>query len=60
MSPDASHHSGEEKPLVDGFITFIHVDENTRPTPHFLEIDPVTEEDRILYETLFISFHTTI
>lgn len=40
-----------EKPLVDGFVTFIHVDEETRPSPHFLEINPLTDEDRILYET---------
>ncbi len=44
-------NNGAEEPLVDGFVTFIHVDENTRPSPHFLEINPVTEEDRILYET---------
>jgi acyl-CoA hydrolase len=43
--------NGSEKPLVDGFVTFIHVDEETRPSPHFLEINPLTEEDRILYET---------
>jgi acyl-CoA hydrolase len=43
--------NGAEKPLVDGFVTFIHVDEETRPSPHFLEINPLTEEDRILYET---------
>jgi acyl-CoA hydrolase len=42
--------SGAEKPLVDGFVTFIHVDENTRPSPHFIEINPVTEEDRMLFE----------
>ena len=44
-------NNGAEKPLVDGFVTFIHVDENTKPSPHFLEINPETEEDRILYET---------
>ena len=43
--------NGDEKPLVDGFITFIHVDEKTRPTPHHLEIKPLNEEDRSLYET---------
>ena len=43
--------NGLEKPLVDGFTTFIHVDENTKPTSHFLEINPVTEEDKALYET---------
>jgi acyl-CoA hydrolase len=44
-------NNGSEKPLVDGFVTFIHVDENTRPAPHFLEINPETETDRVLYET---------
>lgn len=43
--------NGEEKSLVDGFVTFIHVDNDNRSTPHFLEINPVTHEDRILYET---------
>jgi acyl-CoA hydrolase len=42
---------GAEKPLVDGFVTFIHVDENTRPSPHYLSIDPVTDEEKRLYET---------
>jgi acyl-CoA hydrolase len=39
-----------EKSLVNGFVTFIHVDEHTCPSPHFLEINPVTEEDKNLYE----------
>jgi acyl-CoA hydrolase len=43
-------NNGAEKPLVDGFVTFIHVDENTRPFPHHLQINPVNEEDKILYE----------
>lgn len=43
--------NGDDKPLVDGFVTFIHVDEKTRPTPHFLSINPVTDDDRALYET---------
>jgi acyl-CoA hydrolase len=42
---------GTEKPLVDGFVTFIHVDEDTRPSPHYLSIDPVTDEEKRLYET---------
>ena len=44
-------NNGSEKPLVEGFITFIHVDENNKPSSHFLEINPVTVEDKILYET---------
>src|SRR5664279_6313119 len=43
-------NNGGDKPLVDGFVTFIHVDENTRPAPHHLQINPVSEEDRRLYE----------
>ena len=34
-----------EEPFVSGFITFIHVDENTKPSAHNLEIVPKTEED---------------
>jgi acyl-CoA hydrolase len=41
---------GDLKPLVDGFVTFIHVDENTKPAPHFLVIEPVSEEDKVLYK----------
>ena len=36
--------------LVDGFITFIHVDENSKPAPHFLLITPEYEEDIKLFE----------
>ena len=39
------------KPIVDGFVTFIHVDENTTPVSHNIIIKPVTEEDIELYET---------
>jgi acyl-CoA hydrolase len=42
--------SGSDIPLVDGFVTFIHVDKETRPSPHFLEIQPVTDEDKDLFE----------
>ncbi len=38
-------------PWSDGFITFIHVDKNSKPTLHFLEINPITDEDKTLYET---------
>lgn len=39
-----------DKPLVEGFITFIHVDENTKPCRHFLTIIPENEADKQLYE----------
>jgi acyl-CoA hydrolase len=41
---------GETKPLVDGFVTFIHVDSNTCPSPHCLAVEPVTDEDKRLFE----------
>jgi acyl-CoA hydrolase len=34
-----------EQVLVDGFVTFVHVDENTRPQSHNIEILAVTTED---------------
>lgn len=43
-------NNGAEKSLVDGFVTFIHVDENTKPSPHNLQIIPASEEDRRLYD----------
>ncbi|HQH19936.1 MAG TPA: hotdog domain-containing protein [Bacteroidales bacterium] len=39
-----------EEPFVSGFITFICVDEETHPTPHNIEIKPVSDVDIALYE----------
>ena len=39
-----------DKPLVDGFVTFIHVDDETKPVPHNIETVPVTDEDRELMQ----------
>jgi acyl-CoA hydrolase len=36
--------------LVDGFLSFVHVDQNTKPTPHGIEVNPVTWEDIQLQE----------
>jgi acyl-CoA hydrolase len=36
--------------LVNGFVTYIHVDDNTRPAAHGIEILPVSEEDIQLNE----------
>ncbi len=33
------------EPVVDGFITFIYVDEKTSPKAHGIEIEPVTETE---------------
>lgn len=38
------------KTLVEGFVTFIHVDEETHPLPHNIITEPVTDADRLLYE----------
>ena len=43
--------NGSDVPLVDGFITFIHVDEQTKSAPHFLSVFPDNEEDIKLLET---------
>lgn len=40
----------ESQTQVDGFITFVHVDENTHPKAHNIEIKPVTPEDIKLSE----------
>jgi acyl-CoA hydrolase len=40
----------KKKPYVSGFITFINVDGNTKPSPHNVEILPETEEDIELNE----------
>lgn len=37
--------------VLDGFITFIHVDENGRPLPHNITLDIDTPEDKQLHET---------
>lgn len=42
--------NGNDKPLVDGFVTFIHVNDETRPAPHNLVIKPETSDDLALYE----------
>lgn len=39
-----------ETTVVDGFVTFVHVDENTVAQPHGIEIEAVTEEDKLLAE----------
>ncbi len=38
------------KRVVDGFLTFINVDEHGKAIPHGLSLNPVTEEEQALYE----------
>lgn len=40
----------EDTLLVDGFLTFIHVDENTRPLPHGIRLLLKTYEQKRLFE----------
>jgi acyl-CoA hydrolase len=39
----------EPQALVNGFVTFIHVDERTKPSSHNLVIHPESQEDIELY-----------
>jgi Acyl-CoA hydrolase len=41
---------GDGSSFVEGFITFIHVNENTQASPHYIKIVPETEADKLLYE----------
>jgi acyl-CoA hydrolase len=38
------------KLAVRGFITFIHVDLEGKPRPHGLDYEPVSDEEKVLYE----------
>ncbi len=42
--------SKPESVIVDGFITFVHVDENTKPRAHGIIVEPETEADILLYK----------
>lgn len=34
---------------LDGFVTFCYLDEDSKPTPHNLVVNPETEEEKALY-----------
>jgi len=40
----------DKNPIVDGFVTFIHVNEESMPSPHNMKVNPSTAEDIQLYE----------
>ena len=40
----------KEEPVVSGFITFVHVDKETKPIPHGIVITPTRPEDIELQE----------
>lgn len=37
---------GEDKAIVEGYITFVHVDEHTKPQPHGITVEPLTENEK--------------
>lgn len=37
---------GDEETVVEGFVSFVHVDASTRPVPHGIVIEPATDEQR--------------
>jgi acyl-CoA hydrolase len=39
-----------QRRIVEGFITFIKVDESGNPMPHAVVIEPATDEERDLYD----------
>lgn len=39
-----------EELYVEGFVTFIHVNENTEPIPHNINVVPQTDEEKEIYE----------
>jgi len=43
-------HKESPIPIVDGFITFVHVDEHTKSKPHGITIEAVTEEEKRIQE----------
>jgi len=43
-------NNSSEDLLLDGFITFIHIDKNARPLPHGIIIEPSDPEDLALQE----------
>lgn len=42
--------NGDVLPLVHGFVTFIHVNEDTVPSPHHITVTPKSDEDKALFE----------
>jgi acyl-CoA hydrolase len=44
-------NNSEPTSIVSGFVTFIHVDEHTKPIAHNIEISPKNPADLELFET---------
>jgi acyl-CoA hydrolase len=35
--------------IIEGFISFVHVDDDAKSAPHYIKVVPVNEEDKMLY-----------
>ncbi|MCX6111724.1 MAG: acyl-CoA thioesterase [Proteobacteria bacterium] len=46
---EAAIRKSHYEAIVDGFITFVHVDENTQAAPHGIILEPKTDEDKKLW-----------
>ncbi len=40
----------KESCILEGFLTFVHVDSNNKPKPHGVTMSPATDEEKQLYE----------
>ncbi len=52
------HHSLKEDVIVDGFITFVHINNETRPTPHDIIIEVSEEYQDLLKRAESLPRHT--
>lgn len=43
-------NASEKVIQVDGFVSFVHVDEHTRPVPHGLQIVAASKEEKMIQE----------
>lgn len=39
---------GDEETVVEGFVSFVHVDSSTRPVPHGVVVEPSTDYERMI------------
>ncbi len=47
----------QDRDIVSGYITFINVDQEGHPLPHSLVMEPVTDEDKALYDKAKVLAH---
>ena len=42
--------TADDRQVVDGFVSFVHVDADGRPKPHGVSVEAVTDEERRIQE----------